>query len=270
MNANTTIYWPEKTFLVSKAYKFVYCPIPKTACSSFKQLIVKLSQAEIDNTAYYSLRGADFHMLVNDTFRLSTFPNEEALEILNDDEYFKFIFVRNPWERVASAYMDKFARRETLEPYAKDVVAAYHRQKGNPDSDEEALTFRQFVEYLATHDDKQLNEHWLPQHLFFGNTKFDFVGRFEHIAEDYKVIQEKLNISEELPWLNSTKQSEYDDSKEFSNLKPYEFRKLWEEGFYPFYQNLYTPDLVTMIASRYKEDVERFGYTFSAPAKLSR
>lgn len=36
-------YWPENTFFINDKYRFLYCPIPKVASSSFTNLLYKLS-----------------------------------------------------------------------------------------------------------------------------------------------------------------------------------------------------------------------------------
>lgn len=40
---NNSYYWPEMTFVPNSQYRFIYCPIPKVASTSFKELILRLN-----------------------------------------------------------------------------------------------------------------------------------------------------------------------------------------------------------------------------------
>jgi hypothetical protein len=39
-------------------------------------------------------------------------PRKEWRSVLQDYGYFKFAFVRNPWTRLVSAYVDRFTRHD--------------------------------------------------------------------------------------------------------------------------------------------------------------
>lgn len=64
--------------MVFEKYKAIYFPIPKVACSSIKVFLTDFAEFSLDD--------------------LDKFKN-----------YFKFAFVRNPWDRLVSCYINKVA-----------------------------------------------------------------------------------------------------------------------------------------------------------------
>ena len=176
---NNDYYWPEHNFIPDHNYRFLYCPIPKIASSSFQSLISRLnSQNNVQKKVNYL-----YHCKYN--LSLYNYKEREAVKILKDPSYFKFVFVRNPWERLLSAYLNKFIRKQNLEFFVKEVVTNVYRQKGLTVDWEKSITFQQFLEYLSKTRDEKLNEHWKPQYLFLRTTKFDFIGKLENIEKDF-------------------------------------------------------------------------------------
>lgn len=84
--------------------------------------------------------------------RLSNFTPEKQREMLNT--YFMFTFVREPFERLLSAYKDKFAKpreldREWLEIYGGDILKTVRPNASKRAQTElNDITFREFIEYV--------------------------------------------------------------------------------------------------------------------------
>ena len=105
------------------------------------------------------------------------------------DTYYKFGFVRNPWDWQVSLYT-YMLKKDT------------HRQN------KLAHSFSSFDEYI----DWRVNEDLHLQKEFFyeGNEcLMDYIGKMENINEDFKNICEKLDMNAELPHLNASR----DDNK---------------------------------------------------------
>ena len=142
------------------------------------------------------------------------------------DSYFKFAIVRNPWDRLVSAYH----YRVTGGSRSPDDLA---RAKLYPRS------FRRFCMNLD-HFVRLPNEHMFrPQYEWIsdsaGKDLTDFVGHFETLNEDFLVIRRQIGLEgAELPHINK------------SNHRP----------FWRYYDRV-TRDLVERA---YQEDIERFGY----------
>ena len=99
-------------------------------------------------------------------------------------EYFKFGFVRNPWDREVSTFGMRKRRG--------DFPAEYG--------------FERYIgEYLPAHA--------LPQSDLFcdaeGQVLVDCIGRFESLREDFRAIVDRVGIQAALPHLNRSEHPDY-------------------------------------------------------------
>lgn len=257
-NTELTLF-PEYTYLINHKYRFIYCPIYKVACSSFKKLILQINEPEKFQEIMSELSGFQFHIYIDRAYSLFRYTAEEVSQIWQNEQYFKFVFVRNPWNRLVSAYLNKFMQTSP-KPFTLEVIqSVYERQNLAPDY-ERSITFKQFIHYLVVTEDKTLNGHWKPQYLFLGNNKFDFIGKFENLTQDFQYIKQKLNLELDLEWANKTKKTENVNVLEnYADYYPDSLRQLKQM---PNYKSFYTPDLVELVRERYRNDVEMFDYEF--------
>lgn len=114
--------------------------------------------------------------------------------------YFKFGFVRNPWDWQVSLY------HYTLEN-------KNHHQH-------ELLKNKTFEEYIKWRVSEDLH---LQKDFFYdknGKCLIDFIGKIENIEEDFKKICNKINIRANLPHINKSKHKNYREyyNEETKNL----------------------------------------------------
>ncbi|XP_004449162.1 carbohydrate sulfotransferase 13 [Dasypus novemcinctus] len=174
--------------LVDDAHGLLYCYVPKVACTNWKRVLLALSgRAHGDPRA---IPAPEAHA----PGRLPSLADFSPAEINRRlRAYLAFLFVREPFERLASAYRSKFTR-----PYN----AAFHRRYGTrivrrlrPHARPEArarghdVRFAEFLAYLLdprTRREEPFNEHWERAHALCHpcRLRYDVVGRFETLAED--------------------------------------------------------------------------------------
>lgn len=146
------------------------------------------------------------------------------------DSYYKFCFVRNPFDRMVSIY--NYLKNDGNK--ADDVYWGNLIRANYPSFDAFVLN------YL---NEKNIHEHaiFTPQYLFIFShqheIKVDFLGRFESINEDYRVIAKKLNLSGELPHINKSKAK--------------------KNSYIDYYHNV---DVVNKVLSLYLLDFDLLGY----------
>ena len=150
--------------------------------------------------------------------------------------YFKFAIVRNPWDRLVSAF-HYLKGGGNGEP---DARWADEHLKGFDD-------FETFVrEWLPAKKLDSIYWHFMTQTHFTsteaGTSELDFIGHFETLERDYDTIAGKLGIETRLPRLNTSK------------------RRL-------DYRSYYTDETASIAAEAYKVDIEAFGYQFDDVAK---
>lgn len=169
---------------VEERHKLLYCEVPKAGCSNWKRVLMVLSglAKSVDNITHDAvhygkhLKKLDSYDLKGIDMRLKT--------------YTKLIFVRDPMERLVSAFRDKFEHPNNYyHPiFGKAIIKKYRLH-----ADEEALTsgagveFKEFIQYLLdSHRPVGMDIHWEQMsklcHPCIIN--YDFIGKFETLEED--------------------------------------------------------------------------------------
>jgi hypothetical protein len=152
------------------------------------------------------------------------FPPKELLG------YFKFTFVRNPWDRLVSAYhfLQKGGISNEDRSFYEKNLAKYK-------------DFDDFVLNWVNKENIMLGPHFWPQTYYIkdkrNKVKVDFIGKFETIDEDFKFVCEKLGV----PSISLAKTNK-------------SVRKN--------YQEYYTDETAGIVANVYKQDIKELGYTF--------
>ena len=94
---NRSDQYNDHPIIVNDEYKVIFCYIPKVACSQWKRVFLALdNRTDVDDVH----DGKHYKFLFND------YSDEDIKVRLQS--YFKFLFVREPLERLLSAYNDKW------------------------------------------------------------------------------------------------------------------------------------------------------------------
>lgn len=193
--------------------KCIYVHIPKCAG-------ISVSKSLFDSKAGGHLSISDYELI---------FSREEF------EKYFKFAFVRNPWDRLYSAYtfMKKGGRHAGDQRWAERHLLPYD-------------DFESFVEGWVTPENVQLSTHFRPQSDYLlsatGENSVDFIGTFENLISDFNAVKQRLGIDTELLSLNTTKAE--------PTLKKVNFR------------DHYTPKMRQIVTNVYAKDIGLLNYTF--------
>ncbi len=160
--------WPLGQTFISRKASVIYCPIGKNACTFFKRQMVRLEKVRHEQ---YVLK--DVHSLtdkVNTGIQLSDYPPEKVTRFLASPKFMRFAVIRDPAERLLSAYIEKFVINR-LAPgnmfHATQLVRPQQQAQGHdiPDFDL-GITFRAFIAQITAMPPADLDPHWRPQHLY--------------------------------------------------------------------------------------------------------
>ena len=159
--------------------------------------------------------------------------------------YFKFMFIRYPPERVLSAYRNKIEHPLITDPEEQSIwdevrysILNSYRMSFNvkmaKEKEDVYPTFSEFIHFLYDSDPVEMNEHYKPMVELCQPCAVDynFVGNFGNIRSDADAILNHLNIDPSLFW-DRGKHSKPTTSyvqKYYSTLQPADFRRL-EERF---------------------------------------
>lgn len=152
----------------------VFVEVPKAGCTAVKRLM------QLD-----ALDG-DESRLPQDVHRRQTSPLEQpsqhdADSIFRSPHWFRFAFVRSPYTRALSCYLDKIAGSE-WERNLRLPQLGYEKT--------DVPTFVEFLTRVSTQAPREMDIHWAPQSHLLGlqRVRYDFIGRFEHFQEDLRKV----------------------------------------------------------------------------------
>ncbi|CAI5486510.1 unnamed protein product, partial [Closterium sp. Naga37s-1] len=188
-----------RQFIVDENLKAIYCFVPKVACTGWKTWFrEQQGQNNVSDVflthdkARSGLRILAYH-----------FPEHRVIELLTRPDFFKFSFVRNPYTRLASVYLNKHVGGGP--PYSRQFWNKMFFRKFIPfrrlvkaKKGDELFTFGEFAWLLRQMREQRrgrMESHVQPQidACQFDKIRFDFVGRFENLAEDVGLVLQRLN-----------------------------------------------------------------------------
>lgn len=257
------VRWPYRSYLVLEPRGLIYCPIPKVASGNLKLWF--LAEAKIPEHEWRAHPEHGIHPYVHHRFRL------RDMEKLDDERYLKLVFVRNPFSRLVSAFLDKVVRplgRGESHLAASPAYPVLFAMRGLRRYDRlDDSTFEDFVELVCALPDASLDAHWLPQHRFLGDVDFDIVAPVEKLAEEF--VRVRSLIGSEVPLRTRKKRQRYmKDAAEAGGVGgsarayvgdvPIGEMVGWQS--FPRWPFFYDEITRTKVAARYGEDFERFGY----------
>lgn len=163
--------WVVHRSTFSDTWKYCYFRIPKCANST-----VARSLAYYDPDIDYDPEDQRGKKYKNSSHLLRT--DASTVDELTQ-KYYLFTFVRNPYSRLLSAYMDKMAREDNRAFEKTRTVVRTFSGTGRD------LTFEAFVNYLEKRGLYE-NPHWAPQTAMLpvAAGKINFVGRVENLDAD--------------------------------------------------------------------------------------
>lgn len=160
----------ETKTLIFREHKIAYIPIPKAACSSIKYALLPLIGVDPDSVPLIHAFGG---------FDSARF-DEIASEI--DPDWFIFTVVRNPTDRVMSAWRDKLRSEEKITSLMK-----YHALRPGD-------SFDRFMRVISLWPSISLDEHVMPQSMLLHHAR-DFpvrVYRFEDLDDAWNEISAEI------------------------------------------------------------------------------
>ena len=234
---------------VNDKYKFIYCEVPKVACTNWKRIMLILT-GKMNTTNPSDLKPSLVHTSYATSY-LRTLNSYSSAEIqYRVRNYYKVMFVRDPLERILSAYKNKFKPGNNAyfnNNYGRHIIKQ-HRVNATKAAlrDGNDVTFNEFLNYLVDPRSQQLDIHWQEFHKLCRpcSVQYDYIGKYETLEQDGNRILEKLNVYRWLrfPTKSRTGVKTTDILKtSFANVSSEMIHKLWQ---------------------RYSKDYKMFGYDY--------
>ncbi len=132
-------------------------------------------------------------------------------DIIDDPSWFKFAVVRNPYDRLVSAFVDKFCREGLDTPKSQKILMAVNstENKGNLQ-----ITFSQFVEYLETQNIDTVDRHWRRQSYVMDGIELDRIIDLKEIATALPELEKQFRIKTNFDFDIRRQSNNYDQKKD--------------------------------------------------------
>lgn len=208
--------YEKNKYTVVRKKRLVYVHIPKAATSSIVESITNAG--------------------AKDDYMIHTLAKAVNNLTETEENYYKFSFVRNPFERLVSCYESKYHEDRkhlkvlTYLTYDYYLLGYMSKDRG----------FDHFVHKVCALPDGLRDLHVKSQYRILhdkkGRLQVNFVGKFENLKRDYKIIEQKYKV-ESLPHFNKSGHKDWRD--------------------------YYTLKTAQLVYHTYKKDIEKFGYRMS-------
>jgi len=210
--------------IISHKHKFVYIAPYKCASTTIREVL----------NSFASINSNDFNNTPNSFYYRNWHIKPEDLKDhfakknWNWDDYFKFTFVRNPWDRLVSTWNYKKKSKHMWEKYNSGTLEHYM------ECVELFKKYKDIKDYTIAGVVTPCSD-WVYDEN--GNNFLDFVGKVESLQEDFNIVCDKIGIpKQELPHKNKSKHKHY--------------------------TKYYDDETREIVAEKFAKDIEYFGYEF--------
>ncbi|XP_073931541.1 carbohydrate sulfotransferase 12 isoform X2 [Castor canadensis] len=205
--------------IVDDRHGVIYCYVPKVACTNWKRVMIVLSESLLDGGAPYRdpldiprehVHNSSTHLTFNKFWRRYGKLSRHLMKV-KLQKYTKFLFVRDPFVRLISAFRSKFElqNEEFYRRFARPMLQLYANLSSPPASASEAfgaglrVSFANFIQYLLDPHTETLapfNEHWRQVYRLCHPCQidYDFVGKLETLDEDAAQLLRLLRVDARL------------------------------------------------------------------------
>ena len=182
--------------MIGRRQKFIFIHVPKAAGQSVSKALrphaLYPHQRVLQRVARAILPTSKFDLYGLRNGHMTALDYRAELGEAAYSEYFRFAFVRNPWDRMLSLY--SFIKRR---PNSENFSMV------------ENASFDDFLVKVRDRGLKQQSDYVLDKN---GEVIVDFVGRFETLSDSFGIVMSHLGIKQNLPHKNKSSHGNYRDS----------------------------------------------------------
>lgn len=211
--------------MILDKWKAIFIHIPRTAGGSTEVALLKKYFKR--NRVPYNLKARLDLLTLNEEWT-QHYTIQETIDAfnINPEEYFKFCFTRNPWDKALSEYM-----------YIKKENGCHCAREDVP---------KTFNDWCVNGMQCAYEKHLQPQIDFIldvdQNCIMDFVGSYENLEKDLRFIFNKYKIKGKPLYMNETRDADCKKKKHYTEY--------------------YNDETREIVQKKFAKDIEYFGYKF--------
>ncbi|GAB1598410.1 carbohydrate sulfotransferase 9-like isoform X2 [Argonauta hians] len=195
-------------------HQYVHCLIEKVACSFFKRFLYFFSTNSHNLKDPFEISLGQSHGLPNERF--SQISDSQINKVL--ENYKKIIFVREPYSRLLTGFVDKLYTRSSR--WQKMLKEIYY--ESNPYRLEKKcyndVTFSEFVTYFVK---RMTAGHYVDGHFMTMYShckpcliKYDFIGKLEYFESDARYMMNLIGLTNHTNIIQKAKSASISDELE--------------------------------------------------------
>ena len=187
--------------MINHEHKFLFIHIPRTSGTSIQK-------------QFQNKETKDKHWTIHNW--------KEHLDQQTFNNYYKFTFIRNPWDIIISKYFDKGWYSSPIKGRGGEI--GYYSGKN--------------LKHFLTHYQPAKHEHGDSILDYINPKQMDYIGRYENRKKDLEHIAKQIGI----PLNPQIHEKSHPDKEHYTKYYNHETREI--------------------VAKRYAQDIDYFGYKF--------
>ena len=188
------IYANARTVFVIPEYKLIFITFPKVACSEWKRMFMRIN----GNPNWCKIRHFDAHNPKNNKISiLSDYSTEIATAMMTSPSWTRAAFVREPKERVLSAFLDKSVKEDY---FARKCCDKIPNEEDKVSCRQNKKSFKSFLHFVTEYPEQCFDVHWEAQVAKIDEKWWpyiDFIGQQSNLLEDSKKLLKSLKSAKD-------------------------------------------------------------------------
>ncbi|XP_028407469.1 carbohydrate sulfotransferase 14-like isoform X2 [Dendronephthya gigantea] len=184
--------------IVDESHRVIYCYIPKVACTQLKRIFIVLNN---ESASVTQLDHQETHSRQNLVFLSDKkYSEEQRQQMLTN--FYKFMIVRDPLERLLSAWKEKLKGQIVASLWLEAIarhVRVYRNYPANEISLVQNVTFHEYIGYLTDEMPLDLNEHFMRFNVLCSpcDVHYDFISLIDNLQRDLNYLAKQINLNRE-------------------------------------------------------------------------